>query len=163
MVSEKDVWKTHGVSGKYLPCIMRNIDFMNLSAMAPTAVNCLLEVRPIIVIQHFEEHFAFVLYYCITLFLVLLSSLSHGASAILENEFYFHFLLLFKVEKSLNLLFSNKRYIALYCHRKTLVVMIVWIVASSGWPSAAGYVIAVSAVLPVWIHSRIQRCLPSWL
>lgn len=69
---------------------MRNINFMNLSAMVLIGVNCLLEVKHSVVIQHFEEHFAFVLHYCITSFLVLLSSLSCGASATLENEFYFH-------------------------------------------------------------------------
>lgn len=68
-----------------LLCIMRNIDLMNLSAMALTAVSCLLEVKHIIVIQHFEEHFAFVLYYCIASFIVLLSSLSRGASCHLRK------------------------------------------------------------------------------
>lgn len=36
---------------KYVSCTMRNVEFMNLSVMLWTGVNCLLEVKQGIVIQ----------------------------------------------------------------------------------------------------------------
>lgn len=54
---------------KYVSCIMRNIEFMNLSVMLQIGVNCLLEVKQGIVIrQNLEEHFAHVLLYRVALF-----------------------------------------------------------------------------------------------
>lgn len=76
---------------KNVSCIMRNIEFMNLSVTLQIGANCILEVKQGVAIQqNLEEHFAYVLLYRIMLFLVLFSSLSRGESVTLENELYFH-------------------------------------------------------------------------